>query len=410
MTMKNFFDLAKYAHTGIASPGMTAYEKQRALSAFGGFPIASITGVDEIQFDSGGKPLISWYINGNEVQNGTPAPDDIIMPSETGDKTANLVRVANDNYIAYSTYTAFSIVDDTVVTSGNVLIGFLAKVEPNTDYAVAFDNTSGYAHLRIRTYSAKPDSWSDASFIDQPVNIQGSAVYKSGTFTTTSETEWVLVCMYVPSTSSGTVVSNIMLNTGSTALDYEPYGYKIDISCGGTQTVYLQEPIRKIDDSADVASAVGTVGTATRAIYKVVFTGGEDETWSKRTSPDNTYMFNLNPSGFPAGIGGTVAISSHFTSNYRVSYLTSGQLYIGGTTMSFRNDDCEDLTAWRNFLSTQYAAGTPVCVWYMIQEPQTETFTAPTITPQKGANTLTVETELQPSEVSVTGKIEPVTE
>ena len=35
MTMKSLYDLKKYAETGIAAPGMTAFDKMRALSAFG---------------------------------------------------------------------------------------------------------------------------------------------------------------------------------------------------------------------------------------------------------------------------------------------------------------------------------------------------------------------------------------
>ena len=35
MTMKSLYDLKKYAETGIAAPGMTAFDKMRALSSFG---------------------------------------------------------------------------------------------------------------------------------------------------------------------------------------------------------------------------------------------------------------------------------------------------------------------------------------------------------------------------------------
>ena len=405
----SFYDLLKYAKTGIASPPMAHYDKLKALAMCkAGFPITSLTGVDEIQFDSDGKPLISWYVKGNEVQEGTPAPDNIIMPEECGDPTANLVRVASDNYIAYSTYTYFTIVGDTVVTSGNVLIGFLAKVKPNTDYAVAFDNSSGYAHLRIRTYSDKPTSWSDASYIDQPVNVQGSTSHKSGTFTTTSETEWVLVCMYVPSAYSGTVISNIMLNSGSTAKSYEPFGYKLDISCGGTQNVYLQEPIRKIGDSSDVASAVGTVGTATRGIRKKMFDGSED--WAGFQDAGTRCVARIALSETDAGLNSIVGYCSHikWKSSYasadlnRIVFNDARIIYLSLESSLLSENS---LAAFKSYLAAQYAAGTPICLWYVLATPTEETFTAPTITPQKGSNTLTVDTTLPPSEVSITGGI-----
>lgn len=38
--------------------------------------------------------------------------------------------------------------------------------------------------------------------------------------------------------------NNLMINQGSTVKNYEPYGYKIPISCGGTTTnVYIDEPL-----------------------------------------------------------------------------------------------------------------------------------------------------------------------
>lgn len=79
----SFYDILKYAKTGIASPGMTAYDKMRAVT-MGGGAIKTLTGVPPLAFKADGKPLISWSMLGNGQQVGTPSPDNIIMPTFCG--------------------------------------------------------------------------------------------------------------------------------------------------------------------------------------------------------------------------------------------------------------------------------------------------------------------------------------
>ena len=79
---------------------------------------------------------------------------------------------------------------------------------------------------------------------------------------------------------------------------------------------------------------------------------------------------------------------------------------------------------WQTYLAQQYAAGTPVTVWYVLASPETgivneplqkigdyaDELTSTTPIPTaKGSNTLTVDTTVQPSEVAITGKIKPET-
>jgi hypothetical protein len=75
---------------------------------------------------------------------------------------------------------------------------------------------------------------------------------------------------------------------------------------------------------------------------------------------------------------------------------------------------------FKEYLAQQYAAGTPVTVWYVLAEPETGIVNEPlykigdyadelsstdagvTIPTINGSNTLTVDTDLQPSEMSIT--------
>lgn len=63
---------------------------------------------------------------------------------------------------------------------------------------------------------------------------------------------------------------------------------------------------------------------------------------------------------------------------------------------------------FKAYLAQQYASGTPVTVWYVLNTPTTESVTCPTITPAAGSNTLSIGTTLAPSGVSITGKIKEV--
>lgn len=84
--MPSFYELLKYAKTGISAPDMTAYDKIRAIAMAGGakYPVQTITGVPPIRFRSDGSPLDNVTIIGNGQQTGTPSPDNIIMPDFCG--------------------------------------------------------------------------------------------------------------------------------------------------------------------------------------------------------------------------------------------------------------------------------------------------------------------------------------
>lgn len=79
----NFYELLKYAATGVASPDMTYYDRVRASTLMGG-TVKTLTGQPPLSFKSDGKPLISWGTKGNGSQTGTPTPDAPIMPDFCG--------------------------------------------------------------------------------------------------------------------------------------------------------------------------------------------------------------------------------------------------------------------------------------------------------------------------------------
>lgn len=265
----SFYDLLKYAKTGIASPEMTAYDKMRARSMAGVGAIKTLTGVPPLTFGANGKPLISWSMLGNGQQIGTPTPDAPIMP----------------------------------------------------DFCGTLDGT-----------------------------------------------DW-----------------------------------KIPITCAGqTVPVYLGE--------------VPTV----RRIGKYVFTGMENIV--RATSDTKTRMYYVISSAAPA----SPLYSSHFLqSSAMYGYPPIGECNfnnISNLIMGVDGSHFETAADFKSWLAAQYAAGTPVTVWYVLATPETATVNEPlckignysdklsstdagvSIPTVKGGNTLTVDTDLQPSEMTITYK------
>lgn len=132
-------------------------------------------------------------------------------------KTANMVEVSNSNCVIYSTYNQFTITNDVINITGNSLFGFVVKCSPNAQYTVSSTRIGYNVDMRIREYSDLPSDWT-TDFITQSVN-QATSAGNSATFTTTATTTYLLVCFYGANVSK---ISDIMLNTGSKALPYEP--------------------------------------------------------------------------------------------------------------------------------------------------------------------------------------------
>lgn len=68
-----------------------------------------------------------------------------------------------------------------------------------------------------------------------------------------------------------------------------------------------------------------------------------------------------------------------------------GTVWAGGTAINFTAGDfCANLTAWRQWLADQYAAGTPVILVYPLATPTTESVAGQTLQVQAGDNTLEI--------------------
>ena len=182
--------------------------------------------------------------------------------------------------------------------------------------------------------------------------------------------------------------------------------YAIPITVGGeTQTIYLDEPLRKIGDYSDTVESDGTV---TRKIAKITLDGTEPwaYTGGMHKLPFDTQ--NYNPPLYLRELK-LIAVCSHYTpvANQAQASINNGELTFlvsssGTNNMYIRDTSCADSTEFKAYLAAQSQASTPVCVWYVRATDATESETMPTLTPSKGSNTLSVGTTLQPSDFSIT--------
>lgn len=184
--------------------------------------------------------------------------------------------------------------------------------------------------------------------------------------------------------------------------------YKLPLTVNGTEyPIYL-----------------GQVST-TRRIKKLVLTGGES--WSRHTDT-GTFVLAISGSDAAYLISGEVTcICTHYPAqNNTASYSQMADKKIcmraNSSNAWIRDTDYSTSADFKSYLAAQYAAGTPVTVWYVLAEPVTGIVNEPlhkigdyadtisfaqagaTIPTVSGANVLDMTSNVKPSEVYIKGK------
>ena len=325
-----------------------------------------------------GTPLIDYLISGNTVQNGTPTRDNPIMPQGTGERTGNLW---NEDYTGISGSLKYV----------PVFVG-------NGTFTLSTDtpDLSGNAPLFLLSGNV-------TSGASTPTN----GVYNGISRTKDSLNGYITIAFRRQSELSDPTTHKTMLNLGSTALPYEPYGFEISISSAGqTNNINL-----------------GVVET-TRKIRKLVLTGGTDEEYVYDPSYTRVYFVISNMLGI--GVGLTPLYCTHYqniSDGRPIGDAPNNSIYTGGgidaDKVFIKTTDYTSVADFKAYLAQQYAAGTPVCVWYVLATETTGIVNEPlmrigdyadtvskaqagvAIPTNNGSTTIDIDTELKPSEVSI---------
>ena len=350
------------------------------------------TGAVPYTFTANGSPLISWRISGNTVQSATPTPDNPIMPEGTGERTAQLIDypyLTADGLLSGVTWvtTIHSIKASGVTNGGTNFYIFRNKLIKAGTYRITINGTHKGMALLLR----------DTTTSTMIANLN----LTTDTSTFTLESDMLTCSLYFNQSSGNTSVDidcTIMLNTGSTALPYEPYGYKLDISSGNTTTpIYL-----------------GEVET-TRRVKKLVLTG-QETTWRKSGAYQGSfYLAGVSP----VPISPTEQAYCSHAEFASISTYARNKFCFNGSPINLNlwiGEPSWTIDDFKAYLAAQYAAGTPVTIWYVLATEETGIVNEPlmkigtyadevanvaTIPTNNGSTTIDVDTTVKPSEIYI---------
>lgn len=331
-----------------------------------------------------GSPISAYTIKGNTMQDGTPTPSNPIEVNGVGERTENLYNIATvvENTFIKANTTGSPLGSE--ISNSDWSCSDYIEVSPNTEYTVQYPVYVYAATAGLVFFTSKSVS---SAIEGVTTGTQGSKTY---TFTTPNN------CNYVRFSWSNQNGNETTFVTGGTAKPYEPYGFKIPISTLQTINNYL-----------------GSI-QSTRQINKIVFDGTETG-WDKGTY---AFYYTINDMCIRSQV-----ICTHYeyydgTSSSAPTNSISTASGVGTSIwIKTADHDTTTLDQWKAYLQAQYAAGTPVTVYYVLNTATTGTVNEPlmaigtyadsisnaaAIPTTDGANSISVDTTVQPSEFSAT--------
>lgn len=204
-----------------------------------------------------------------------------------------------------------------------------------------------------------------------------------------------LLCTNGTVTGGDCTFSNIQLEIGSAATEYEPY------RAMGGGTVTPTEPLYGLSGAEDTVE-VSTDGDVTvrRRTGAKILTGTENWSTMGEWNPGSIAVSDILPDCKPVNDTSevTTARCSHFpayTANSVVHEISGDGFAIqNGTSLYIRISGCETVDDCKAYLAAQYAAGTPVTIVYELAAPETEALTAISpIAPQPGQLNLSTDAD-----------------
>lgn len=325
------------------------------------------TATGTLPFKGYGLPVKVKSLLGNAVQNGTPAPDNIITPEMCGVRTGNLANLYGVDRTFLGLHCTVS-EDMSVVIDGTKVDGVNVRplVYPNIILS------AGTYTVKVKMVGGSTTNLSDGLFFGINQSTYGQrttpGVKQVGdvgkrTFTLNEDTLLSTIDVAPGYASGGSVWENATFEcwfySGSDEIDYEPYGWKIPLTCAGQTTpVYLGE--------------VPTV----RRVKKLVLDGTEN--WYGYTESSAAGVYRLELNGY-LRVNTNIALSTHFETQSSVegatrvneksiAFLVSAS---GNNYMYIKYRAMGNVADFKAFLASEYAAGTPVTVWYVLATEQT---------------------------------------
>lgn len=238
--------------------------------------------------------------------------------------------------------------------------GFISEYQPINESVTYTLNTGGKTG----------ESQSICFYTSDKQLISGVAYASRTTITfTTPQGARYFRCTVMRTQTDTESYKHTMLNLGVTALPYSPYIEPTETS------IYL-----------------GEVQT-TRRIKKLVL-GGTENWAAQQAQGGNRFVLSIQ-NARTSDTSQINSICSHFP------LLGTGETFakrlgytIVNSSIYLRYDPMETTTEFKSYLAAQYAAGTPVTVWYVLAEPETGIVNEPLMKIGDYADSLSVDIEL----------------
>lgn len=362
-------------------------------------PTVTLSGVLPLTYTAKGQPLIDYTVYGNAVQASTSSPDNPVEVQAVGDKTGNLL-----NFEDLLNAPEGMMPDNNITLFPHILV---LHLKPNTTYTCSSNGTGNTTSTPVDLYRSLYFCSGNANY---SVNVDNSVTY------TTDSTGLVRIGFFDERANSQQYLNKtayIMLNEGETALPYEPYGYKIPFTTAAedgsesiTTTAYLDKPLYKIGDYADTLCYAEQ--KVDRVVRENILTGNED--WRLQSINSNGIAnFYFYPNGTtPSFVSDNFVLSSHFEQqNTTIANTNSEGVFLANRYIVYirvKQERASTITDFKSYLAAQYAAGTPVKIYYVLQTPESESVELPKLPTLSGANFLNTDTTVRPSNITITGK------
>jgi len=166
-----------------------------------------------------------------------------------------------------------------------------------------------------------------------------------------------------------------------------------------TIAVYIDKPLGEVSTYADTFDFAD--GSHVENVGVKVLDG--TESWTEKSS-GTKHIYYTSITDRKTGGDDKHGSCSHFdfstATSARAEDLT--MFFYSSTATGFRYDAITSLTDWKAYIAAQYAAGTPVTVWYPLATPVTTQHTAVPVTPAQGTNYVDVITDVKPSSGEIT--------
>ncbi|MBP9999669.1 MAG: hypothetical protein KBT14_03195 [Proteobacteria bacterium] len=363
-------------------------------------------------------------VTGNSWQNGTPTPTSPVDVISVGDKTVNLWNATNGlNEQTLGGVTYHTNPDGSITISGTATAYGLYLLAPfyitddiknktivisGLNDGISVSSNVQYGDARIYF---KDGTYSGLSLSNLNPTVINLADYPNANY------------LYVGLKRSGNIATSGTVKPyiieGSTApTSYVPYGYEIPVagtSANGSRTttsVYLDEPLRKVGDYADVLDYKN--GTITRNVGVKVLDG--TESWGQSITANHYGDY------FYTSIDAKVStfINTHFastTAGYAYTHPNENyKMWIENpapsTYLKVNHFESETAQNFKAYLAQQYANGTPVTVYYPLRTPvveQIENWSCiPPITEIKIATTKMVDDEFKAAEAKLATTVQTI--